>query len=42
MHIFQIVSKEKEKNYINKSGYEMQYRDIKPMIFTEEYIKNTN
>lgn len=29
-------------NYAYKSGYEMQYRDIKPLIFTEEYIKNTN
>lgn len=29
-------------NYAYKSGYEMQYKDIKPLIFTEEYIKNTN
>lgn len=29
-------------NYAYKSGYEMQYRDIKPQIFTEEFIKNTN
>lgn len=29
-------------NYAFKSGYEMQYKDIKPLIFTEEYIKNTN
>ena len=29
-------------NYAYKSGYEMQYRDIKPKIFVEEYIKNTN
>lgn len=27
-------------NYAYKSGYEMQYKDIKPLIFTEEYIKN--
>ncbi len=27
-------------NYAFKSGYEMQYKDIKPLIFTEEYIKN--
>lgn len=29
-------------NYAYKSGFEMQYRDIKPLLFTEEYIKNTN
>ena len=29
-------------NYAYKSGYEMQYDKIKPLIFTEEYIKNTN
>ncbi len=29
-------------NYAYKSGYEMQYKDIKPKIFTEEYIKNPN
>lgn len=29
-------------NYAYKSGYELQYKDIKPKIFTEEYIKNTN
>ena len=29
-------------NNAYKSGYEMHYRDIKPFIFTEEYIKNTN
>ena len=29
-------------NYAFKSGYEMQYDKIKPLIFTEEYIKNTN
>lgn len=29
-------------NYAYKSGFEMQYKDIKPMLFTEEYIKNTN
>lgn len=27
-------------NYAYKSGYEMQYKNIKPLIFTEEYIKN--
>ena len=27
-------------NYAYKSGYEMQYDKIKPLIFTEEYIKN--
>lgn len=29
-------------NYAYKCGYEMQYKDIKPLIFIEEYIKNTN
>ena len=29
-------------NYAYKSGYEMQYDKIKPLIFVEEYIKNTN
>lgn len=29
-------------NYAYKSGYEMQYKNIKPLIFTEEYIKNKN
>jgi len=29
-------------NYAYKSGYEMQYDGIKPLIFVEEYIKNTN
>lgn len=29
-------------NYAYKSGYEMQYDKIKPVIFVEEYIKNTN
>ncbi len=29
-------------DYAFKSGYEMQYHDIKPVIFAEEYIKNTN
>lgn len=29
-------------NYAFKSGYEMQYENIKPLIFVEEYIKNTN
>lgn len=29
-------------NYAYKSGYEMQYKNIKPLIFIEEYIKNTN
>lgn len=29
-------------NYAFKSGYEMQYKDIKPLIFVEEFIKNTN
>lgn len=29
-------------NYAYKSGYEMQYDKIKPRIFVEEYIKNTN
>lgn len=29
-------------NYAFKSGYEMHYSDIKPKIFIEEYIKNTN
>lgn len=29
-------------NYAYKSGYEMQYENIKPRIFVEEYIKNTN
>ncbi len=27
-------------NYAYKSGYEMQYDKIKPLIFVEEYIKN--
>lgn len=29
-------------NYAYKSGYEMQYDGIKPLIFVEEFIKNTN
>lgn len=29
-------------NYAYKSGYEMQYENIKPLIFVEEYLKNTN
>jgi len=29
-------------NYAYKSGYEMQYDKIKPLIFVEEYLKNTN
>lgn len=29
-------------NYAYKSGYEMQYENIKPLIFVEEYIKNTD
>ncbi|MCD7779106.1 MAG: hypothetical protein LUH05_00330 [Candidatus Gastranaerophilales bacterium] len=29
-------------NYAYKCGYEMQYDKIKPVIFIEEYIKNTN
>jgi hypothetical protein len=29
-------------NYAYKSGFEMQYKDIVPKIFTEEFIKNTN
>lgn len=29
-------------NYAFKSGYEMQYNDIKPVIFAEEYLQNTD
>lgn len=29
-------------NYAYVSGFEMQYKDIKPRLFIEEYIKNTN
>lgn len=29
-------------NYAYKSKYELQYKDIKPRLFIEEYIKNTN
>lgn len=29
-------------NYAYKTGFEMQYKDIKPLLFIEEYIKNTN
>lgn len=29
-------------NYAYKSGFEMQYNDIKPKVFVEEYLKNTN
>lgn len=29
-------------NYAYKSRFELHYKDIKPMLFTEEYIKNTN
>ena len=44
-----LTNKHKEKfleylktNYAYKSGYEMQYDKIKPVVFVEEYIKNTN
>lgn len=29
-------------NYAYKCGFEMHYKNIKPLLFTEEYIKNTN
>lgn len=29
-------------NFAYKNGYEMQYDKIKPLIFVEKYIKNTN
>lgn len=29
-------------NYAFKSGYELQYKDIKPVIFAEEYLQNTD
>lgn len=35
-------SKHLNTNYAYKSKFEMQYKNIKPKIFTEEYIKNTN
>lgn len=29
-------------NYAYNSGFEMQYKNIRPLLFIEEYIKNTN
>lgn len=29
-------------NYAYTCGFELQYKNIKPLLFTEEYIKNTN
>ena len=47
VEIIHIFNEEKfleylKTNYAYKSGYEMQYDKIKPVVFVEEYIKNTN